>query len=106
MCGTFFLNCGRLERYLYSANDWSIIVSMRYFPFLLVCPRIFIFLGAAFLNDFILFTQYFFKGATLFQSDMMEMEKILRIPSRKMYCFLVSAGLVGENVSHSNNAVK
>lgn len=42
---------------------------------------IFIFLGAAFLNDFILFTQYFFKGATLFQSDMMEMEKILRIPS-------------------------
>ena len=48
----FFPHFLKMERYLFT-NDWSGQSWFLYFPSLLVCLWLFIFLGAAFLNDFI-----------------------------------------------------
>lgn len=53
MCGTFFPpHFLKMERYLFT-NEWSGQSWFLYFPSLLACLWLFIFLGAAFLNDFI-----------------------------------------------------
>lgn len=50
ICVTLFLNPGGLEKYSGNTDDWSIIALKRWLPF---CSWLFIFLGTAFLNDFI-----------------------------------------------------